>query len=111
MGASLRQVSDRLLDDFRRGPWSTVRVAFLDSVRMAAISSALSQHATESPFLWGLRSGGIAAPHYSLADLSTLDQRVEAHLDGLRVAGNEGWELCRKELHWKEASEIFAASV
>src|SRR5436309_12104413 len=51
------------------------------------------------------------APHYTLADLAKLDGRVEAHLDGLRIAGEEGWQLCRKELAWKEPGEVFAAAV
>ncbi len=71
----------------------------------------LNQHSEEAPFLWGLRSAVAVAPHYDLADLAKLDQRVEAHIDGLRVAGDEGWQLCRKELDWKEAGEVFAAAV
>jgi uncharacterized protein (TIGR02270 family) len=78
---------------------------------MSVPLSVLSQYADDSASLWQLRSGALAAPHYSLADLAKLDQRVEAHLDGLRIAGDEGWQLCRKELAWKEASEVFAAAV
>ncbi len=78
---------------------------------MPESARVLSQHAEEAPFLWGLRNRAVAAPHYSLADLAKLDQRVEAHLDGLRIAGEEGWQLCRKELAWKEPGEVFAAAV
>jgi len=71
----------------------------------------LAQHADQASFLWGLRTRAIAAPHYDLADLAKLDQRLEAHVDGLRIAGDEGWQLCRKELDWKEPGEVFAAAV
>ena len=57
------------------------------------------------------RSRAVAAPHYSLADLGKLDGRVEAHLDGLRIAGEEGWQLCRKELAWEEPGQLFAAAL
>ena len=75
------------------------------------ISSIVSQHVEEAAFLWLLRSNAIHAPHYSLKDLAKLDGRVEAHLDGLRVAGEPGWELCKAALGNEENGEIFAASV
>ena len=75
------------------------------------ISSIVSQHAEEAAFLWLLRSNAVSAPHYSLKDLAKLDGCVEAHLDGLRVAGEPGWELCKAALGNEEAGEMFAASV
>jgi len=75
------------------------------------ISSIVSQHAEEAAFLWLLRSNAICAPHYSLKDLAKIDGRVEAHLDGLRVAGEPGWELCKAALGNEENGEVFAASV
>jgi uncharacterized protein (TIGR02270 family) len=71
----------------------------------------VSQHAEEAAFLWLLRSNAVGAPHYSLKDLAKLDGRVEAHLDGLRVAGEPGWELCKAGLGNEENGEVFAASV
>jgi len=58
------------------------------------IESIVSQHAEEAAFLWLLRDLAVAAPHYSLQDLADLDERVEAHIDGLRVAGDPGWVFC-----------------
>ena len=72
------------------------------------VNSVLYQHASELPFLQALRCMAIREPNYSLADLARLDHRVEAHIDGLRVAGEEGWQLARKELAWKEPGEAFA---
>ncbi len=74
------------------------------------ITEIVSQHAEEASFLWLLRCNGIRQPHYSLKDLSKLDDRVEAHLDGLRIAGDPGWELCKAALGNEEAGEVFAAS-
>ena len=78
---------------------------------MTVILDIVSQHAEEAAFLWLLRSNAVHQPHYALKDLAKLDDRVEAHLDGLRVAGEPGWELCKAALGNEEAGEVFAASV
>jgi uncharacterized protein (TIGR02270 family) len=44
-------------------------------------------------------------------DLAKLDTRLAAHLDGLLIAGNEGWRLCVEGLTANEAGEIFTAAV
>ena len=78
---------------------------------MAIVSWAVGQHASEAAFLWLLRARAVAAPHYKLGHLLRLDNRVEAHVDGLRVAGDAGWELLVEELAYEEAGEVFAAAV
>lgn len=78
---------------------------------MVTISNVISQHADEAAFLWLLRDGAVSAPHYSLADLAKLDGRVEAHLDGLRIAGDDGWKVCVEQLAANEEGEVFAAGV
>jgi len=75
------------------------------------IESIVSQHAEEAAFLWLLRDLAVAAPHYSLQDVADLDERVEAHIDGLRVAGDPGWRLCAEGLQQQESGEVFAAAV
>jgi uncharacterized protein (TIGR02270 family) len=75
------------------------------------ISAVLEQHAEESAFLWILRDAAVHAPHYSLKDLAKLDLRLEAHLDGLRIAGPHGWAVLQESLKLEEPGEIFAAAV
>jgi uncharacterized protein (TIGR02270 family) len=75
------------------------------------IPAVLDQHAEESAFLWILRDAAVHAPHYSLKDLSRLDSRLEAHLDGLRIAGPHGWTVLQESLSFEEPGEIFAAAV
>ncbi len=80
-------------------------------MKSAVIPTIIEQHAEEAAFLWLLRDAAIRAPHYSLKDLTHLDDRVEAHIDGLRIAGNAGWEICREALSLEEPGEVFAAAV
>lgn len=75
------------------------------------IDEIVQQHAEEAAFLWQLRALAVSAPDYSLADVAELDGRVEANLDGLRIAGEPGWEVCRNELAWEEPGEVFTAAV
>ena len=80
----------------------------------AIIKSIVTQHAEEAGFLWMRRDIAVAEPHYSLKDfslkdLAKLDGRVEAHLDGLRIAGEPGWEICKEALGLEEPGEVFEA--
>ena len=75
------------------------------------INEVVLQHAEEAAFQWVLRDTAVAAPHYDVKDLAELDDKVDAHLDGLRIAGDTGWELCQEELSWQEPGEVFTAGV
>jgi uncharacterized protein (TIGR02270 family) len=75
----------------------------------AIVREVVTQHAEEASFLWLLRHAAVSRPHYSLADLSKLDNRVEAHLDGLRIAGESGWDVVQENLSFDEPCDLFAA--
>lgn len=77
----------------------------------AVLRTIVFQHAEEASFLWLLRSRAVRAPHYSLGDLSKLDNRLEAHIDGLRISGDDGWNVCCSELSWKEPGEVFVTAL
>lgn len=78
---------------------------------MKPIETILLQFASEAPFLWQTRGRIIAAANAKLRDLAGFDERVDAHIDGLRIAGEEGWQLARKEMGWKEPGEVFTAAI
>jgi uncharacterized protein (TIGR02270 family) len=79
---------------------------------MTVVQSVVDQHAEEATFLWALRSIAVGSPHYDLRrDLSRLDDRLESHLDGLRVARHDGWMTIRPSLDVGEAGAAFAAGV
>ena len=75
------------------------------------VSNVVNQHAEESSFNWVLRDKAVSAPHYSLDDLAKLDTRIDAHIDGLRIAGDDGWEVCQQQLEFEEPGEVFTAAV
>lgn len=57
-----------------------------NGARVPEFAFLLQRFAEEAAFLWLKRDHAVRAPHYSLGDIVKLDERVEAHLDGLRVA-------------------------
>ena len=69
------------------------------------------EHAQQAAFLWLLRDNAARDTAYDLAELAELDDRVEAHLDGLRLAGDAGWEACVALLADPEGGEVFGAAV
>ncbi len=81
------------------------------SISMPIITTIIEQHAEEAAFNWLLRDSAVAEPHYSLADLAHLDDRIEANIDGLRIAGDAGWDICREAMEIGEPGEIFTAGV
>ena len=80
----------------------------LDSMVLPDI---VAHHAADAAFLWHLRDVAVRSPGFDLEDLRRLDDRVDAHLDGLRIAGKAGLELCKAALVEPDAGELFAATV
>ena len=78
--------------------------------RHPILADVVSQHAEEAAFLWTLRGVVSGAPHGGLTELARFDERVDAHLDGLRVAGDAGWTACAARLEGGGAGEVFAAA-
>jgi len=74
------------------------------------IATVIAQHAEDAFFLWHLRDLAVRAAHYSLEDLAKLDARLEAHVDGLRVAGDSGWRLAI-DAAGQGAGEAFTAAL
>lgn len=81
------------------------------STTTAFIPAILAIHAESAASNWLLRDRAVSAPHFSLSTLGMLDDRIDGHLDGLRVAGPAGWDTYRAELDWAAAGSVFVASV
>jgi len=74
------------------------------------IPSVVHQHAEEAGGLWDVRSRLVAGP-VTLADLLRLDERITAHLDGLMVAGQHGWDVVLEALSARTSpGAVFSAA-
>jgi uncharacterized protein (TIGR02270 family) len=78
---------------------------------LEVIRTIIDQHAADAAFLWLLRDRMVSQPHFLARDLASLDERIEGHLDGLRIAGEAGWLACQDALQYNEPGEIFTAAV
>jgi len=69
----------------------------------------IDQHAEEAAFLWTQRDHATTAPQYALNDLAKVDGRLEAQVDGLRIAGETGWVAAVAQLE-EGRGEVFTAA-
>ncbi|MEZ4294189.1 MAG: hypothetical protein R3B70_04365 [Polyangiaceae bacterium] len=75
----------------------------------------IERHADEAAFLWGRRERAARSPVFDLPSLAAMDQRLDANLEGLVIAGPAGLEACLEGLRRAEArttdtaGELFAA--
>lgn len=75
------------------------------------LSSVVAEHADEASFLWLQRASAVHAPNYSPQQFADLDERLEAHIDGLRVAGDEGWQHALALTDNEGPEDFFVAAV
>ncbi len=64
----------------------------------------------DTAFLWLWRDNAVRAANVRLLNLVRMDERLEAHLDALRIAGEAGWDLARGELKRGGPGAVFAAA-
>jgi uncharacterized protein (TIGR02270 family) len=70
----------------------------------------LEEHLHELDFLWAQRERSVVSPEWTLLTLGRLEDRAEAHLDGLRLGGAPSAELARPMLGLGEAGSAAAAT-
>lgn len=78
---------------------------------VAILEDIVYQHAEDASALWHRRSLAASEPHYSLADLYELDNRVSAHLKGLLVAGADAEPLIDQLVDAEDDGAIFTAGL
>lgn len=67
----------------------------------------LEEHASEAAFLWQQREAAVLAPHFRLSHLERLDARLQAHLAGLRTAGEEGLRAAQRVADPEDIGSLF----
>ena len=75
------------------------------------VPALVSRHVEEAAFLWDLRCATANSPALVLADLAAIDERLEAHVDGLRVAGAEARRQSDLALGQLGSSEAFVSTL
>lgn len=66
--------------------------------RPPVLADIVEEHFDELDFLWASREAMICAPSRTLADVAEIEERAEAHLDGLRLAEMHAVDLARKHV-------------
>ncbi|PKG37069.1 TIGR02270 family protein [Psychromonas sp. Urea-02u-13] len=79
--------------------------------KQPAYRDIYEQYCTDASFLWLLRSIAIEQPHYSRGDISALEKRIDAQLNGLMSTVDIGWSVCEEALDLEEPGEVFTAMV
>lgn len=75
-----------------------------------AIVEVVAQHVDEAAHLRQMRSLFVRAPGKRLHQLARLDERLAAHLDGVRLAGICGARLAHEALERPGAGEVFVGA-
>ncbi len=78
--------------------------------RAAFLADILVEHAEELEFLWGQRLVALDDPAYLFGKFLDLEERIEAHAEGLLVRGENLAELLGPGLAAKEATAVFASA-
>lgn len=74
-----------------------------------AVLAVLAAHFERLQMLWRRRQQAIIGPDYYRQDVAELDEQIEAHVDGLLVAGDEAVPLLQQGL-CGESEAAFAAA-
>ena len=74
----------------------------------AIVQPVVQQHAEDASILYSTRSVLLRAPHVKLLHLRRTDDRLDAHLDGLAVAGDDANQTCEALLErmWNPAVRV-----
>jgi uncharacterized protein (TIGR02270 family) len=79
--------------------------------RPKVVARIVDEHADGAAAVWLRRDQAVASLDYTLRELAELDDRLDAHLQGLRCAGGAGWHACDRLLAEADAGELFAPTV
>jgi uncharacterized protein (TIGR02270 family) len=74
------------------------------------LQDIVERHLDEACFLWEKRQDALTSRRLQTLDLRRTERRLLAHLDGLVVAGAEGWPLLRPMLDQARESRVAVAA-
>jgi uncharacterized protein (TIGR02270 family) len=74
------------------------------------IPDILEEHFEELEFLWGQRQEALRSAEYTLPELRELEERIEAHMQGLLVGGEHTIPIIQEGLSEEDSLTVFAAA-
>jgi uncharacterized protein (TIGR02270 family) len=78
--------------------------------KLALLSDLLEEHLEELAFLWGLRRSLLRSPKHQVRHLRQFEERIEAHTQGLLIAGDGLLAAVESALASADSTEAFAAA-
>lgn len=82
-----------------------------ETVKPRVIDRVVSQHLDEAGFLSSQRCTILNAARTTLREIGWHDARLASHLDGLRIAGADGWRLCDAAADSSPSGLLFTMAV
>jgi uncharacterized protein (TIGR02270 family) len=79
------------------------------TARVGFIPDILEEHLEELAFLWGQRQFALRSPDYTFRAFADLEERIQAHLAGVLVVGDESLPLLEEELSGDDSLLSFAS--
>ncbi|AXW62444.1 hypothetical protein CJO94_11440 [Ralstonia solanacearum] len=77
----------------------------------SVIAPLVARHASDAAFYWMRLDQSVATFHFTLAHYRQFNSRLDAHLEGLAIAGPEGMPPAFAALErWKKPGEAFACT-
>lgn len=81
------------------------------SFEFPVIEPLVSRHAEDASFYWSQMDWTIRSSDIRFERLQHFHSLLEAHLEGLKVAGAAGWEISFAALErWQKAGEAFTCT-
>src|SRR5256885_16615339 len=74
------------------------------------IPDILEEHVEELAFLWGQRQSAMRDPSYTIRELTHLEERITAHLQGVLAVGEVALPLLEDTLAAEDPHMVFAAA-
>lgn len=78
--------------------------------RLTYIPDLLEEHLEEVEFLWTQREAALTSPRQTQRDLAHIDERIEAHVQGVLAAGEHALALLEERLAGDDTNAVLAAA-
>jgi len=80
------------------------------SAKYSYVPEILEEHYEEVQFLWANRTAALRSPRFTVRELGQLEERIEAHVQGMLAVGEPMRDLVEPGLSATEATIAFASA-